>query len=127
MARYHGERHAVGPAGAHPRRPMPSWRRQLQFPYAAQTTATPAFTLIQTADGGQNRAMHIASTRPTPAASAIIGEMLDQTIGNGNGVVGISRAANGFGVIGTNLSPIGNCTGVYGARREPVRTRRRSA
>jgi hypothetical protein len=86
----------------------------LQFPFAAQTTGNPAFTLIQDAAGPQTRAMHIASTAVDTGAVAIVGEMLTETPGNGAGVVGISRAGNGFGVIGTNLSPIGNCTGVYG-------------
>lgn len=87
---------------------------QLQFPYAARTTGNPAFTLIQESDGPQTRAMHISSTATDTGSVALIGEMLTETTANGTGVLGISRAGNGFGVIGTNLSPTGNCTGVYG-------------
>lgn len=86
----------------------------LQFPFAARTVANPALVLQQDVSVPQSRALHVSSTSVDTGSVAIIGEMLTETPGNGTGVLGISRAGNGFGVIGTNLSPTGNCTGVYG-------------
>jgi len=87
---------------------------QLAMPCGQTTTAPLAFELASTADVPQVRVIHAVTTSTQIGANAIMGEAL----GGGNsasvGVQGRSVSGNGYGVIGANSSPTGNCTGVYG-------------
>lgn len=91
----------------------------LQMPFYEYTVAPTAFRLDANPAGSQTRTMYITNACPDTGAIAITGEATSGGNYNNAGVVGVSHSGNGFGIIGTNDSPSGNCTAIYGNVASP--------
>ncbi len=99
--------------------PHAAFADQLKLPYAGTTDAGYAVQLTNTANVAQSRTLLVTNTSPDTGAVAIYGEANGVTNLNNTGVLGRSWSGNGFGVIGDNVAPTGNCSGVYGTVASP--------
>jgi len=102
--------------------PHAIFARELALPCQQRTTAPTALEFVSDADVPQVRVIHSVTNSTQIGANAIMGEALGGGNSESVGVQGHSVSGNGYGVIGANSSPTGNCTGVYGVSQSNAGT-----